>query len=85
MNKQEEYSTGEEESEDDDDSSSEVAAIATTSTSTSSLFDYPNENLLNKNVNCFMARASEVSPSISPSSIPMNNDMDDATSLKIKE
>ena len=59
LNKQEEYSTGEEDSEDDDDSSSEVAAIATTSTSTSSLFDSPNENLINKNAHCFLARASE--------------------------
>ena len=85
MNKQEEYSTGEEESEDDDDSSSEVAAIATTSASTSSLFNSPNENLLNKKVNCFMARATEVSPPIPSIPKSMNDDMDDATSLKIKE
>ena len=85
LNKQEEYSTGEEDSESDDDSSSEVAAIATTSTSTSSLFDSPNENLINKNANCFMARASEVSPSISSSSNSTNGDKDDATSFKMKE
>ena len=84
MDKQEEYSTGDEDSEEDDDSSSEVVAIATTSTSTSSLFDSPNENLVNKNAHCFMARASEVSPSIPSSSISMNDANDDATSLKIK-
>ncbi len=85
LNKEEEYSTGDEESEDDDGTSSEVAAIATTSTSTSSLFDSPNENLHNKNVNCFMARATEVSPSVSSSPNSINDDKDDATSLKIKE
>ena len=59
--------------------------MATTSTSTSSLFDSPNENLHNKNVNCFMARATEVSPSVSSSPNSINDDKDDATSLKIKE
>src|SRR4051812_48338400 len=79
---QEEYSSGSED-EDKDDSSQEVAAIATTSTSTS-LFDSPNENIINKNATCLMARSSEVTSS--NSSFPKAMiDMDDPTSLKVKE
>ena len=90
LTKEEEYTSGgeeeeeEEEDDEDDDSSSEVAAIATTSSTTSSLFDSPNENLP-KNVNYLMARASEVSSSIPSIAKHNNDDMDDATSLKIKE
>ena len=81
----EEYTDGEEEEEDEDeDTSSEVAAIATTSTTTSSLFDSPNENLP-KNINCLMAGASEVISSISYIAKLNTDDMDDDTSLKIKE
>ena len=58
---QEEYSSGSED-EDEDDSSQEVAAISATSTSTS-LFDSPNENIINKNATCLMARSSEVTSS----------------------
>ena len=79
---QEEYSSGSED-EDEDDSSQEVAAIATTSTSTS-LFDSPNENIINKNATCLMARSSEVTSS--NSSFPKAMiDMDDPASLKVKE
>ena len=70
LNKEEEYSTGDGESEEDDDSTSEVAAIATTSTSTSLLFDSPNENLVNKNAHCFMARASEYHIPLHPHLLP---------------
>ena len=81
---QEEYSSVSED-EEDDDSSREVVAIATTSTP-SSLFDSPNENAINNNATCLMARGSEVSTS--NSSFPKTNinlDMDDHASLKMKE
>ena len=84
LTKEEEYTSGEEEEDEDDDSSSEVAAIATTLSTTSSLFDSPNENQP-KNINCLMARASEVSSSIPPITEPNYDMMNDATSLKIKE
>ena len=62
-----------------------MAAIATTSSPTS-LFDSPNENVINKNVTCLMARGSEVSSSIySFPKITMNTNMNDEVSLRMKE
>ena len=81
---QEQYSSGEEE-EEEQETPSGVASIATTSTPPSSLFDSPNENLPNKNINCFMARASEVSSSTTFISKTKNAKMDDLASLKAKE
>ena len=75
---QEEYSSGEEEEE----PTNEVAAIAIASSSSPSLFESPNENVSNSSARCFMAKTDEVS---SPSSPKAMSNMDDATSLKIKE
>ena len=75
---QEEYSSGEEEEE----PTNEVAAIAIASSSSPSLFESPNENVSNSSARCFMAKTTEVS---SPSSPKAMSNMDDATSLKIKE
>jgi hypothetical protein len=80
---QEEYSTDEE--SDEEETSNEMAAIATTSTSSTSLFESPNENLPNKNVKCLMAKSSEVPSSSFSTPKARNDNMSDATSLKVKE
>ena len=85
---QETYSSGEESEEDEEkETPNGVAAIATTSIP--SLFESPNENITNKTKthHCLMARASEVSPSLSSTSKTMNSmhDVNDIASLKVKE
>jgi hypothetical protein len=75
---QEEYSSGEEEEE----TKSEVAAIAIASSSSSSLFKSPNENVSTSSARCLMAKANEVS---SPSTPKGMSNVDDPTSLKVKE
>jgi hypothetical protein len=69
---QEEYSSGEE-SDEEETTTSGVAAIATTSTPSTSLIESPNEDSPIKNVKCLMAKASEVSPTSSPSISKTNN------------
>jgi hypothetical protein len=98
---QEEYPTDEDEDESEEDTPNEVAAIATASTTTStprasssmtrttssttsaspSLFDSPNEN---KSTRCLMAKTSEVTSSPTTSTHD-DGDLDDASSLRIKE
>ena len=49
-----------------------------------SLFDYPNENISNKNVTCLMARGSKVSSS-SLSTSMINDELNDDITLEVKE
>ena len=77
---QEEYSSGEEEEE--EETTSGVAAISIASSSSPSLFESPNENVSISSARCLMAKIDEVS---SPSSPKAMSNMDDATSLKVKE
>jgi hypothetical protein len=81
---QEEYSRSE--SDEEETSTSEVAAIATTSTPPALLFESPNEDSIIKNIECLMAKSSEVSPTPS-SSISKTNDasLNDLASLRVKE
>jgi hypothetical protein len=59
-----------------------VAAIAIASSSSSSLFKSPNENVSTSSARCLMAKANEVS---SPSTPKGMSNVDDPTSLKVKE
>jgi hypothetical protein len=82
----EEYSSDDDD-EEEEETSSQVAAIAIASPSSSSLFESPNENSSTRNAKCFMAKLSEVSPSLSTKTPNVNNDnaslseVDDSTPL----
>ena len=83
---QEEYSSEDDDNEEnEEETTNEVAAIATTSTPSTSLFESPNENPPIKNAHCFMAKSSEVSPSISSMPKSKNTHVDGYDSLKVKQ
>ena len=75
------YTSGDEDEEEDNEVVG-VAAIATTSTPSTSLFDAPNENTVNVEHKCLMAKGSEVNSSSKP--ITHISLMDDEESLKVK-
>lgn len=76
---EEEYSSGSEDEE--EDTTSAMAAVAIASSTPSSLFDSPNENAPIQ-ATCLMAKGPEVHSHSSPKTM---HDMDDPTSLKVKE
>ena len=59
-----------------------MAGIAIASSPTPSLFESPNENVSTSSARCLMAKADEVSSSLTP--IAMSN-IDDPTSLEVKK
>jgi hypothetical protein len=75
---EEEYSSG---SEDEEEETSAMAAVAIATPSPTSLFDSPNENAPIQ-ATCLMAKGPEVHTHSSPKTM---HDMDDYTSLKVKE
>jgi hypothetical protein len=83
----EEYdSRSEDDDESQDEESGEMATVAIVSSLSTSLFDSQNDNSTITNHKCLMAKATEVTPSPTPSSSHFESIfMDDVSSLKIKK
>jgi hypothetical protein len=62
-----------------------MAVVAIVSTPSMSLFDFQNENSTTINHKCLMAKATEGTPSPTPSSHSESISMDDVSNLKIKK